>query len=132
MRENFYIQEKKGRGQPRTEETGFEVERHLGKDLYIDREEFEVRQTGPNAMLDSTWVVSDLTAHKVDVHGRKLFLKGLLDTGVVVIVMPVSTWSDMDFDRSDLISTNIRLAAANQGAIYVTGRNHIISLRLDE
>ena len=36
----------------------------------------------------------------------------------------------MGFDRSELIPTNIRLAAANQGAIYVTGRNPIISLQL--
>ena len=44
--------------------------------------------------------------------------------------MPVSTWFDMRFYRSDLIPTNIRLAAANQGAIYVTGRTPIISLQL--
>ena len=36
----------------------------------------------------------------------------------------------MGFDRWDLIATNIRLAAANQGAIYVTGRTPIISLQL--
>ena len=36
----------------------------------------------------------------------------------------------MGFVRSDLIPTNIRLAAANQGAIYVTGRTPIISLQL--
>ena len=36
----------------------------------------------------------------------------------------------MGFDRSDLIPTNIRLAAANQGAIYVAGRTPIISLQL--
>ena len=48
----------------------------------------------------------------------------------VVSVMPVSTWTDMGFDRSDLITTNLRLAAANQGAIYVTGRTPIISLQL--
>ena len=36
----------------------------------------------------------------------------------------------MGFDRSDLIPTNIRLATANQGAIYVTGRTPIISLQL--
>ena len=36
----------------------------------------------------------------------------------------------MGFDRSDLIPTNIRLAVANQGAIYVTGRTPIISLQL--
>ena len=34
------------------------------------------------------------------------------------------------FDRSDLVPTNIRLAAANQGAIYMTGRTPIISLQL--
>ena len=36
----------------------------------------------------------------------------------------------MGFDRSDLITTNIRLAAANQRAIYVTARTPIISLQL--
>ena len=36
----------------------------------------------------------------------------------------------MGFDRSDLIPNKIRLAAANQGAIYVTGRAPIISLQL--
>ena len=44
--------------------------------------------------------------------------------------MPVSAWSDMGFDRSNLIPTNIRLATANQGAIYMTGRTPIISLQL--
>ena len=57
-------------------------------------------------------------------------MKGLLDTGAVVSVMPVKIWTDMGFDRSDLIPTNIRLAAANQGAIYVTGRTPIISRQL--
>ena len=73
---------------------------------------------------------ADLAAHVIDVQGRQLSVKGLLDTGAVVSVMPVSTWTDMGFDRSDRISTNIRLAAANQGAIYVTGRTPIVSLQL--
>ena len=59
--------------------------------------------------------------------GRQLSVTGLLDTGAMVSVMPVKIWSDMGFDRSDLMPTNIRLAAANQGAIYVTGRTPIIS-----
>ena len=50
--------------------------------------------------------------------------------GAVVSAMPVTTWTDMGFDRLDLIPTNIRLAAANQGAIYVTGRTPFISLQL--
>ena len=58
---------------------------------------------------------ADLAAHVVDVQGRKLFVKGLLETGAV----------DMGFDRSDLIPNKIRLAAANQGAIYVTGMRDI-------
>ena len=60
---------------------------------------------------------ADLAAHVLDEEGRQHFVKGLLDTGGVVSVMPISTWTDMGFDRSDLILTNIRLAAANQGAI---------------
>ena len=44
--------------------------------------------------------------------------------------MPISNWTDMGFNGSDLIPTNIRLTAANQGAIYVTGRTPIISLQL--
>ena len=73
---------------------------------------------------------ADLVAHVLDVQGRQLSVKGLLDTGAVVSVMPVKIWTDMGFERSDLIPTNIRLAAANQGAIYVTGRTPLISLQL--
>ena len=64
---------------------------------------------------------ADLEAHVLDVQGRQLSVKGLLDTGTVVSVMPISTWTDLGFNRSDLIPTNTRLAAANQGAIYVAG-----------
>ena len=67
---------------------------------------------------------ADLAAHVLDVRGKHLSVKGLLDTRVVVSVMPISTWTDMVFDRLDLIPTNIRLAVANQGAINVAGRIH--------
>ena len=94
--------------------------------IYIGQEELKVRQIGHNAMLEQDAVhigcEADLAAHVLDVQGRQLSVKGLLDTGAVVSVMPVKTWTDMGFDRSDLIPTNIRLAAANQGAIYVTRR----------
>ena len=59
-----------------------------------------------------------LAAHVLDVPGRQLSVKGLVDTGVVVSVMPIHNWTDMGFNRSDLIPTNNRTAAANQGAIY--------------
>ena len=111
--------------------------------IYIGQEEHwprrawhcvRMRRIGHNAMLEQDAVhigcEADLAAHVLDVQGRQLSVKGLLDTGAVVSVMPVKTWTDMGFDRSDLIPTNIRLAAANQGAIYVAGRTPIISLQL--
>ena len=102
--------------------------------MYIGQEELKVRRIGHNAMLEQDAVhigcEEDLAAHVLDVQGRQLSVKGLLDTGAVVSVMPVKTWTDMGFDRSDLIPTNIRLAAANQGAISVTGLTPIISLQL--
>ena len=101
---------------------------------YIGLEELNVRRIEQNAILEPDAVgigcEADLAADVVDVQGSQLSVKGLLETGAVVSVMPVSTWTDMGFDRSDLILTNIRLAAANQGAIYVAGRNPIISLHL--
>ena len=105
--------------------------------IYIGQEELKVQRIGrQNAMLEQDAVhigcEADLAAHVLDVQGRQLSVKGLLDTGAVVSVMPVKTWTDMSFDRSDLIPTNIRLAAANQGATYVTGRTPIISLQLGE
>ena len=102
--------------------------------IYIGQEELKMRRIGHNAMLEQDAVLivceADLAAHVLDVQDRQLSVKGLLDTGAVVSVMPVKTWTDMGFERSDLIPTNIRLAAANQGAIYVTGRTPIISLQL--
>ena len=102
--------------------------------IYIGREELKVRRIGHNAMLKQDAVhlgyEADLAAHVLDMQGRQLSVKGLFDTGAVVSVMPVSPWTDMGFDRSDLIPTKIRLAAANQGAIYVTGRPSIKSLQL--
>ena len=101
---------------------------------YIDREELKVRRNGHNAMLEQDAVhigcEIDLAAHVLDVQGRQLSVKGLLETGAVITVMPVSTWTDMSFHRLDLIPTNIKLAAANQGAIYVTRSTPINSLQL--
>ena len=45
-------------------------------------------------------------------------------------VMPIKTWERMDFTREDLIPTNLRLAAANRGAIYVAGRTPITVLHM--
>ena len=68
---------------------------HVGR-IYIGREELKVRGIGLNAMLEQDAVhigcEADLAANVLDVQGRQLFVKGLLDTGEVVSVMPVSTW----------------------------------------
>ena len=66
---------------------------------------------------------ADMTAHLLDTNGRKIGVTGLLDPGAVVSVMPVTTWERMGFTRkdSDSTPTNLRLAAANRGAIHVDG-----------
>ena len=100
--------------------------------IYIGQEELKVRRIGHNAMLEQdavhTGCEAGLAAHVLDVQGRQLSVNGLLDTGAVVSVMPVKTWTDMGFERS--AAANKCMAAANQGAIYVTGRTPIISLQL--
>ena len=116
-----------------TKAHGNDASEQVGR-IYIGREELKVRRLRHNALLEQDAVhigcEADLAAHVLDVQGRQISVKILLDTGAVVSVMPVSTWTDMGLDRSDLIPTNIRLAAADQGAIYVTGRTPIISLQL--
>ena len=74
---------------------------------------------------------ADLAARVLNVQGRQTSVKGLLDAGSGVSVMHVTTWTDVGFDRSDLIPTNVRLAAAKNCALYVAGRIPIISLQLD-
>ena len=45
-------------------------------------------------------------------------------------VMPIKTRERMGFTREDLIPTNLRLAAANRGAICVAGRTPITVLHM--
>ena len=74
---------------------------------------------------------ADVTAHLLDTNGKKSGVTGLLYTGAVVSVMPIKTWERMGFTREeDLIPTNLRLAAANRGAIYVAGRKPISVLHM--
>ena len=73
---------------------------------------------------------ADVTAHLLDANGKKIRVTGLLETGAVVSVMPIKTWERMGFTREDLIPTNLRLAAANRGAIYVAGRKPITVLHM--
>ena len=73
---------------------------------------------------------ADVTAHLLDTNGKKIGVTGLLDTGAVVSKLPIKTWERMGFTRDYLVPTNLRLAAANRGAIYVAGRTPITVLRI--
>ena len=101
---------------------------------YLGEEELKVRRIGHDAMMEQDTVhigyEADVTAHLLDTNGTKLGVTGLLDTGAVVSVMPIKTWERMGFTREDLIPTNLRLAAANRGAIYVAGRTPITALHM--
>ena len=74
--------------------------------------------------------VADVTAHLFDTDGKRIQVTGLLDTGAVVSVMPIKKWQRMGFKKEDLFQTNLRLAAANRGAIYVSGRTPITVLHM--
>ena len=102
--------------------------------IYLGEEELKVRRIGHDAMMEQDAVhigyEADVTAHLLDTNGTKIGVTGLLDTGAVVSVMPIKIWERMGFTREDLIPTNLRLAAANRGAIYVAGRTPITVLHL--
>ena len=75
---------------------------------------------------------ADVSAHVLDISGKKAHLRGLLDTGAVLSVIPIETWERMGFNKNDLIDSRIRLSAANKGALRVLGRTTIIALNLGE
>ena len=75
---------------------------------------------------------ADVSAHVLDISGKKTQLRGLLDTGAVLSVIPIKTWERLGFDKDDLIESRIRLSAANKGALRVLGRTPIIALNLGE
>ena len=101
--------------------------------IYLGEEKLKVRRIGHDAMMEQDAVhigyEADVTAHLLDTNGTKIGVTGLLDTAVVS-VMPIKTWERMGFTREDLIPTNLRLAAANRGAIYVAGRTPITVLHM--
>ena len=104
------------------------------RQIYLGEEELKVRRIGNDAMMEQDAVhigyEADKTAHLLDTNGKKIGVTGLLDTGAVVSVMPIKTWKRMGFTREELIASNLRLAAANRGAIYVAGRTSITVLHM--
>ena len=100
----------------------------------MGQQKLKVRRIGHDAMMEQHAVhigyEADMTAHLLDTNGKKIGVTGLLDTRAVVSVMPIKTWEKMGFPTEDLIPTNLRLAAANRGAIYVAGRIPITVLHM--
>ena len=108
----------------------------LAGQIYVGKEELKVRSIGHCAMLEEDAMhlgtEADVSADVLAISGKKTQLRGLLDTGAVLSVIPIETWRKMGFDKDDLIDSRIRLSAANKGALRVLGRTLIITLNLGE
>ena len=108
----------------------------LAGQIYVGREELKVRSIGHCAKLEedamNIGTEADVSAHVLDISGKKTQLRGLLDSGAVLSVVPIETWERMGFNKDDLIDSRIRLSAANKGALRVLGRTPIIDLNLGE
>ena len=104
--------------------------------IYVGKLELKVRSIGQCAMLEEDAMhirtEADVSAHVLDISGKKTHLRGLLDTGAVLSVIPIETWERMGFNKDDLIDSRIRLSAVNKGALRVLGRTPIIALNLGE
>ena len=68
-----------------------------------------------------------MSALALDLNGKKLSLKELLDKRAVLRVIPSETWTRLVFDKDDLIDSRIRLSAANK---VVLGRTPINALKM--
>ena len=104
--------------------------------IYVGKEEMKVRSIGHCAMLEEDAMhigtEADVSAHVLDISGKKIQLRGLLDTGAGLSVIPIETWERMGFNKNDLIDSRIQLSVANKGALRVLGRTPIIALNLGE
>ena len=108
----------------------------LAGQIYVGREELKVRSIGHCAMLEEDVMhigtETDVSAHVLDINGKRTQLRGLLDTVAVLSVIPIETWERMVFNKDDLIDSRIRPSAANKGALRVLDRTPIIALNLGE
>ena len=108
----------------------------LAGQIYVGREELKVRSIGHCAMLEEDAMhlgtEADVSAHVLDISGKKTQLRGLLDTGAVLSLIPIETWEKMGFDKDDLIDSRIRLSAANKATLRTLGRTPIRALKLGE
>ena len=106
----------------------------LAGQIYVGREELKRRLIGHCTMLeeDAMHIGTEavVSAHVLDINGSRTQLRGLLDTGAILSVIPIETWERMSFNKDDLIDSRFRLSAANKGALLVLGRTPIIALNL--
>ena len=89
--------------------------------IYVGKEELKVRSIGHCAMLEEDAMhigtEADVSAHVLDISGKKTQLRGLLDTGAVLSIIPIETWERMGFDKDTVVSCKQRGAAgAGQNA----------------
>ena len=100
----------------------------LAGQIYVGREELKARSLGHCVMLEEDAMhlgtEADVSGHVLGINGRKTQLRGLLDTGAVLSVIPIETWRRMGFDKDDLIDSIIRLSAENKVALRVLGTNN--------
>ena len=74
----------------------------LAGQIYAGREELKhCGMLEEDAMLIGT--EADVSAQVLDISGKKTQLRGLLDTGAVLSVLPIESWERMDFDKDDLM-----------------------------
>ena len=81
---------------------------NLAGQVYNGREELKVRSIGLCASLEEDAMLgtdADVSAHVLDISGKKTQLSGLLDTGAVLSVIPIETWRRMGFDKDDPIDS---------------------------
>ena len=117
-------------------ETMITCDEDLAGQIYVGREELKMRSIAHCAVFEEDAMhigtEADVSAHVLDISGKKTQLLVLPDTGAVLSVIPIKTWKRMGFDKDDLIDSRIRLSAANKGAQRVLGRTPIIALNLGE
>ena len=84
----------------------------LAGQIYVGREELKARSIGHCAMLEEDAMhigtEADVSGHVLDISGKKTQIRRLLDTGAVLIIIPIETWNRMGFDRDDLIDSRTR------------------------
>ena len=71
----------------------------LAGQINVGRQELKVRSIGHCAMLEEDAIhlgtEADVSAHVLDIGSRKTQLRGLVDTGAVLSVIPMEAWKKM-------------------------------------